>query len=109
MKKTILFSAMTLALSTSFQVHAIGEEVIKTGIKEAAGVAKAAINKNKSEVNVKNSKLDSKVTMNKSVSVGNTGISVKADKVNIKNSTIKNKVVLNKSINVGNAGVQLGK
>ncbi len=108
MKKIVSAVIMMSAFTASAPTFAMGEDIAKEAIKATADVAKAAINKNKSEVNVKNSTLDNGVVMNKAINVGNSGISAKADKVNIKNSKIKNRVVLNKAINVGNSGVQLG-
>ncbi|WP_419799637.1 MAG: hypothetical protein ACNI26_08445 [Terasakiella sp.] len=109
MKKLFAALVLTTGVLTGGQAFAIGDDVAKAAIKEAGSVAKAAINKNKSEVNVENSTLKNDVEMNRAISVGNTGISAKADKVNIKNSTITNKVKLKEAINVGNAGVELGK
>lgn len=107
--KRLLVSAVLATTLSSTGAWAIGEAAVQTAIKEAAGVAKAAINKNKSSVTVKNSTLDNNVSITKSGNYGNTGISVKADEVLIQNSKLKNKVKIDKSLNVGNAGIELGK
>jgi len=109
MKRLFIAVVLTAGMMVSGQVYAIGDGVAKAAIQEAGSVARAAINKNKSEVNVENSTLKNDVEMKNAISIGNTGISAKADKVNIKNSTIDNKVKLKNAVNVGNAGVELGK
>ncbi len=85
------------------------ENVANTAIKTAGEVAKAAINKNKTEVTVKNSKLNNNVTIKEGASIGNSGISIKGEKVKVENSKINNHVTIKRGVSFGNSGVELGK
>jgi len=107
MKIKIIVSAACLVVSS--HAFSAGGSIAEKAIETAGKVAVAAINKNKSEVKVKNSTLANSVEMTEAISVGNTGISLAADKVEVSNSKIINKVKLKRAINVGNAGIKLGK
>jgi NDP-sugar pyrophosphorylase family protein len=85
------------------------ESVAKTAITTAGAVAKAAINKNKSEVTMKDTKIDNNVNIKEGASIGNSGVSVKADKVKMTNVKIKNKVKIERAVSFGNSGVDIGK
>ena len=107
MKKILSTVLFLSAASLSANSFAIGDEVAKTAIKEAAGVAKEAINKNKRTVEVSNSVLSNKVSIKRGLSVGNSGISAKGD-VKIKNSVLKNNVAIQEGASIGNSGIELG-
>ena len=108
MKKTLTAILFMSAATLSANTYAIGDEVVKTAIKEAADVAKTAINKNKTQVEVSNSTLDNKVSIKQGFSAGNSGISVKGEDVSIKNSVLKNNVKIQQGGSIGNSGIQLG-
>lgn len=109
MNKIIVMLCAGVFLLSGSQAFAIGEDIAKAAIKEAGETARAAINKNKSEVKVKNSKLFNKVDLQEAVSIGNSGISVKGDKVDISNSTLDSNVKMKTAVSIGNSGIQLGK
>ena len=108
MKKRVVFIVGScLVASNLFAFSA--ESVANTAIKTAGEVAKAAINKNKSEVKMQNTKIDNKVEINRGASIGNSGVSVKADKVKMQNVKIKNRVKIKEGVSFGNSGVDIGK
>lgn len=107
--KTLCLIGAFLLICTSNNSFAMGEDVAKEAIREVGQTARAAINKNKSEVKIKDSTLKNDVEMEEAVSVGNSGISVKADKVEISNSELDNKVKMKRAISVGNSGIEVGK
>ena len=109
MKKVIIgIFALGLVL-TAGHAFAISDSVIEKAVEEAAGVAKEAINKNKSEVTMNNTEINNEVEMDTAASIGNTGVKIIADKVDMQNVELDNKVKLKRSINVGNAGISVGK
>ncbi len=105
MKKTMITLFAGLVMFSGFQAFAGPLETIA---REAGATGRAAINKNKTKVEVVNSKLKNRVEMKNVQNEGNTGISALADDVTIKNSTIDNKVTMKNVKNKGNAGIQLG-
>jgi len=107
MKMKIIVSAACLVVSS--HAFSAGGSIAEKAIETAGKVAVAAINKNKSEVKVKNSVLSNSVEMTEAASIGNTGILLDADKVEVQNSKLINKVKLKRALNVGNAGIKLGK
>lgn len=109
MKKVIIGIFVFGLLLTTGQAFAISDSVIEKAVEEAAGVAKEAINKNKSEVTMKNTEIKNEVEMDTAASIGNTGVKVTADKVDMQDVKMDNKVKLKRSINVGNAGISIGK
>ncbi len=85
------------------------ESVAKTAITTAGDVAKAAINKNKTEVKMKDTEINNDVTIKEGASIGNSGVSVKGEKVDMKKVKIKNKVKIERGVSFGNSGVEIGK
>jgi len=108
MKKYVISAIFLVLLFTGGQAFGFGEEVAKEAIKAAASVAKAAINKNKSEVDLKNSDIKNKVELKEAVNVGNSGVEIKADKVKLDNSDLTNEVKMRKALNYGNSGISVG-
>ncbi len=108
MKKFLVLAALVVCLFSNVQAFAFGDDVAKEAIKAVADVAKAAINKDKTTVEVENSDIINDVEIEQGVSVGNSGISVKGNKVEIQNSTLKNDVKIEQGVSFGNSGIELG-
>ena len=105
MKKTMITLFAGLVMFSGFQAFAGPLETIA---KEAGATGRAAINKNKTKVEIVNSKFKNRVDMKNSQNKGNAGISALADDVTIKNSTFDNEVKMKNSKNEGNTGMQFG-
>jgi len=94
--------------SSSVFAGVVSEGVQKQIVQTAGEVAKAAINKNKTETTILNSNLKNEVDIQRALVTENTGIEIKGDKIKVMNTKMDNKVKINEAAVLGNSGIKVG-